>query len=165
VSEHEYEVKRPPGAELRLHVVPAKSEPEASTSVPGGPEVGSSVNVGGGGTMKEASPKSPVVPVTVIVYDVATAPTATVKVPDTPPDDDIEHDGLEMMLLGDDVIVQGPASPAAKLEPETRTLVPGRPEVGINAIVGPTVNVAVAESEAGVGGLGVVGGIPMTVTV
>jgi len=136
--------------------------------VPAGPVVGSSVNVGGGGTVKEASAKLPVVPVTVIVYGVAlpTAPAATVKVPDTPPDDDIEHDGLEMILLGDDVIVQGPASPAAKLEPETRTLVPGRPIVGVNAIVGPTVNMAVAESGGGgLGGLGRVGPCPWTVTV
>lgn len=117
--------------------------------------------------MKEAPAKLPVVPVTVTVYGVAlpTAPTATVKVPDTPPDDDIEHNGLEMILLGDDVIVQGPASPAAKLEPETRTLVPGRPIVGVNAIVGPTVNMAVAESGGGgVGGLGRVSQ-PCTVTV
>jgi hypothetical protein len=133
--------------------------------VPAGPEVGSITKVGAGGTVNDASPKSPVVPVTVIVYDVATAPTATVNDPDTPPDPDIVHVGLEMILVGDDVIVQGPASPAAKLEPETRTLVPGRPEAGVNAIVGPTVNVAVAESESGVGGLGVVGGRPMTVTV
>jgi hypothetical protein len=88
----------------------------------------------------------PVVPVTVIVYGVAlpSAPAATVKDPDRPPDDDIEHNGLEMMLLGVDVIVHEPASPAAKLEPDTKTLVPGSPEVGVNETDGSTVKVAVA---------------------
>jgi hypothetical protein len=113
--------------------------------------IGSSVNVGGGGTVNDACPESPVVPVTVTVYGVAlpTAPTATVKSPDRPPDADIEHDGLEMILLGDDEIVHEPASPAAKLEPETRTLVPGRPEVGARVTEGSTVKVALAESRTG----------------
>jgi hypothetical protein len=109
-----------------------------------GPETGSSVKVGAEGTVNDASPKSPVVPVAVIVYDPGLAPTATVKDPEAPPDPDIVQVGLEMMLLGDDVIVQGPASPAAKLDPESRTLVPARPELGVNATDGVTVNVAVA---------------------
>jgi hypothetical protein len=114
--------------------------------------------------VNDASAWSSNIPVTVIVYDPAIAPTATVKDPDTPPDAVIVHNGLEMMLLGDDVILpQGPASPIAKLEPETRTLVPARPEDGFNAIVGPTVNMAVAESSGG--GLGGVAGRPLTVTV
>jgi hypothetical protein len=126
---------------------------------------GFSVKVGAEGTVNEASAESSNVPVTVIVYDPAGAPAATVKVPETPPDAVIVHDGLEMMSLSGGVIVQGPASPAAKLEPETRTLVPARPAAGVNAIVGPTVNVAVAESDRGLGGVGLVGPNPETVTV
>jgi hypothetical protein len=127
----------------------------------------SSVKVGAEGTVNDASPWSSNVPVTLIVYDPASAPATTVKDADTPPDADIVQVGLEMMLLGDDVIVQGPASPVAKLDPEIRTLAPARPEAGFNAIVGPTVNMAIAES--GGGGLGgVAGGVagrPLTVTV
>jgi hypothetical protein len=66
------------------------------------------------------------------------------KEPDRAPAPEIEHSGLEMILLGVDVIVHEPASPAAKLEPETRTLVPGRPDVGFNVTEGSTVKVAVA---------------------
>ena len=97
-----------------------------------------------------------------IVYDPADAPAKTVKDPDTPPDPVIVQVGLEMMSVGDDVIVHGPASPPAKLEPEIRTFVPGRPAAGVNAIVGPTVNMAVALSCLPSGGLG---GCPTTVTV
>jgi hypothetical protein len=92
------------------------------------------------------------------------APAATVKEPDRAPRPEIEHSGLEMILLGVDVIVHEPASPAAKLEPETRTFVPGRPEVGVNETDGSTVKVALAESRTGAP-LGSVGVYPFTVTV
>jgi hypothetical protein len=87
-----------------------------------------------------------------------------VKEPDRAPAPEIEHSGPEMILLGVDVIVHEPASPAAKLEPDTRTLVPGRPEVGVNATDGSTVKVALAESRTGAP-LGSVGVYPFTVTV
>jgi len=90
--------------------------------------------------VNDACPASPVIPVTVTVYAPPVAPAATVKDPDTAPAPDIEHNGPEMILLGDDVIVHEPASPAEKPDPETRTLVPGRPDVGVNAIAGSTVN-------------------------
>ena len=68
--------------------------------------------------------------------------------PDTAPPD-IVHSGLEMRPLGSDVIVHGPASPAAKFEPEIRTGVPAAPEVGSKLIVAPTTNVAVPKSLSG----------------
>jgi hypothetical protein len=84
--------------------------------------------------------------VTVIVYVAPVAPDATVNDPDIDPPPAILQSGLEMILLGDDEIVQEPVSPRAKFEPETRTFVPGRPEVGSNAIEGSAVKVALAES-------------------
>ena len=94
--------------------------------------------------MNVAWPASPVVPVTAIVYSSPIAPATTVKEPDRAPEPEIEHSGLEMILVGEDVIVHDPASPAAKLEPETRTLVPGRPDVGFTVTEGSSVKVAVA---------------------
>ena len=43
------------------------------------------------------------------------------------------HTGLDMRPLGVEEIAQGPVSPAAKFEPMTRTVIPGGPEVGVNA--------------------------------
>jgi len=64
------------------------------------------------------------------------------------------HRALEMSPLGVEVIEQ-PVSPAAKLLPEMRTLVPGRPEAGSAEIAGSTVKSAVPKS---------VPGAPVTVT-
>jgi hypothetical protein len=93
------------------------------------------------------------------------APAATAKEPATDPDPEIEHRGLEMILLGEDEIVHEPASPAAKLEPDTNTLVPGRPEVGFNVTEGSSVKGAVAESNWADVPSGLVIVYPRTVTV
>jgi hypothetical protein len=66
-SEHEDEVKRPPGLEVSWHVEPAKSEPDATTGVAPGPKIGVNVNEGPGGTVNAACPASPEVPVTMTV--------------------------------------------------------------------------------------------------
>jgi len=66
-SEHDDEVKRPPGLEVSWHVEPAKLEPDATTGVAPGPEIGVSVSEGGGGTLNAACAASPEVPVTMTV--------------------------------------------------------------------------------------------------
>jgi len=64
-SEHDEDVKRPPGVAVNWHVVPAKFKPIAVTDVPEGPRgSGANVSVGGGGTLNVACPTSPLVPVT-----------------------------------------------------------------------------------------------------
>jgi hypothetical protein len=72
------------------------------------------------------------------------APAPTVNDPDIAPPATV-HSGLEIRSVGVEVIAH-PVSPAAKFEPEMRTLVPGRPEVGTQVIEAPTMKDAVAES-------------------
>jgi hypothetical protein len=99
--------------------------------------VGLNVSVAAPGTVKGSVATSPVgVPVTMIEY-VPLAPDATVNEPDTAPPAAV-HSGFEMRPLGDDVIVQ-PVSPVLKFEPEMRTFVPARPEVGVTEMPGVTV--------------------------
>jgi hypothetical protein len=144
------------------HVVPAKPEPEAVTVVPTKPVFGLKVSVGAPGTVKGSVATSPTgVPVTVIEY-VPLAPDATVNEPDIAPRA-TAHSGFKMRRgeLGDDEIAQ-PVSVGAKFEPEMRTYVPARPEVGVNEMPGVTVNVADAQSTALP--LGVVVENPLTVT-
>mgnify|MGYP001139469043 CR=1 FL=1 len=114
-------------------MVPAKFEPEATTTVPAGPEGGFSVKLGGAGTLNDAMPMSPVVPVTVTEY-VPLASGATVNDPDTTPPATVQT-GLDMRggEEGDDEIVQ-PVSPAAKPDPVTKTFVPAGPEGGKSVI-------------------------------
>ena len=102
--------------------------------------------------MNVARPASPVVPVIITEY-APVVPDATVKDPDIAPPATV-HSGLEIKPLGVEDIVQ-PVSPAAKFVPETRTLVPGRPEPGSIEIPGVTVKSAVPESVV----------VPVTVTV
>jgi hypothetical protein len=52
------------------------------------------------------------------------------------------HSGLDMRPVGDDVIVQ-PVSDRAKFEPEMRTFVPARPEVGVTEMPGVKTKLAV----------------------
>jgi len=93
-----------------------------------------------------ALPASPVVPVTVTMYE-PFVPVATVNDPDIMPLDTI-HNGFEIRPPGEDDIVQL-VSAAAKFEPVTRTGVPGRPEDGNNETAGVTVRVAVPLSSMG----------------
>jgi hypothetical protein len=83
-----------------------------------------------------ALPVSPVVPVTVTVYE-PFAPDATTKDPETVPEPDIAQAALVSRLLGleDRVHV---VSAAAKFEPETRIFAPARPEDGVTVIVAVT---------------------------
>lgn len=141
--EHDEEVKRPPGTAVRRHVVPAKFEPETVTDVPTGPDVGLNERFGGGGTLNDACPVSPVVPATLTVYE-PLVPDATVNDPDIASPATV-HSGFEMRPLGVEEIVH-PTSPAAKFEPEMRTFVLGRPEAGSNEIPGSTVKLVVAPS-------------------
>lgn len=71
-------------------------------------------------------------------------PDATVNVPDIAPPATV-HNGSTIRLTGvaeptGEEEIKQPVSPAAKFEPETRTSVPGRPEVGSNEIAGVTRN-------------------------
>jgi hypothetical protein len=60
-----------------------------------------------------------------------------------------------MSPLGEEEIVQVTPSPKAKFEPEMRTFVPERPEVGRSEIPGVTMKLAVPMSSV----------VPLTVTV
>jgi hypothetical protein len=82
--------------------------------VPGGPDIGESTNVDGGGTVNVALPKSPVLPVMVTVYGPLETP-ATVKDPDIAPPTTL-HNGFEMRPDGVEEI-EHPVSRAAKPEP------------------------------------------------
>ena len=95
--------------------------------------------------MKLALPASPVVPVTAIAYE-PFVPDATMNEPAIAPPATVQI-GLVISPLGDDEIVQL-VSPAAKLDPETRTLVPGRPDEGATDTAGVTVKAAVPLSFA-----------------
>jgi len=66
-------------------------------------------------------------------------PAATVKDPERAPPATVQS-ALDARPVGVDEIVQL-VSPAEKLEPTTRTLVPGRPEEGIRETAGVTSNV------------------------
>jgi hypothetical protein len=144
--EQDDKVKRLPGAVSR-HVVPAKPEPEAVTTVPTRPVVGLNVSVGAPGTVKGSVATSPTgVPVTMRVY-VPLAPDATVNEPDIAVADTV-HSGLgleEMRPLGDDEIVQ-PVSVGAKFVPVTRTICPARPVVGVTEMPGVSVKVVLPTS-------------------
>lgn len=139
-------MKRLPGTAVIRHVAPIKFDPEADTAVPIGPVFGLNVKLGGGGTSNDACAVSPVVPATVTVYE-PVDPDATVNDPDIAPPATVQS-GLEIRPLGVDEIVQ-PVSPAAKFDPEMRTFVPGRPEVGSSEIPGSTVKVAAPASPSG----------------
>jgi hypothetical protein len=145
--EHDDEVKRPPGDAARRHVVPAKFEPEAMTPCPTGPKIGLKVKFDVSGTLNDALPVSPVVPVTVTVYG-PLAPDATVNDPDRAPPATV-HSGFEMRTGEEgEVEIAQPESPAAKFEPEMRTGVPAGPEAGSNDIPGETVKPPVPTSPA-----------------
>ena len=136
-------MKRPPGTAVRRHVVPAKFEPEAETPVPTGPVFGLKIKFDGGGTLNAPCPVSPVVPVTSTVYG-PLVPPATVNDPDIAPPATV-HNGFEIRPVGVEEMLQ-PVSPAAKLEPETRTVVPGRPELGSSEIPGSTMKLVPPKS-------------------
>lgn len=116
------------------------------TVVPTGPDVLSNVSDGGGGAVKGASPASPDVPVTMTLY-APLAPAVTVNVPATVPPSNT-HAGLEIRPLGSDDIEQ-PESLRAKLDPETDTGVPARPDEGSNEIPGVTLKGADLEVPLG----------------
>jgi hypothetical protein len=111
-----------------------------------GPDAGERINVDAPGTVNDATPVSPVLPVTVTVYSPLETP-ATEKDPDIEPPATL-HSGLEVRPLGVEEI-EHPVSPAAKFVPVTRTLVPTRPTVGNNVRAAVTVNVAVPTSRSG----------------
>jgi len=85
-----------------------------------------------------AVPVSPVVPVTVTVYE-PFAPDATMKDPETMPPPDIAQAALVSRPVGleDSVHV---VSAAAKFEPETRIFAPATPEDGVTVTVAVTAN-------------------------
>jgi hypothetical protein len=114
---------------------------------------GVNVKLGAKGTLNVTSPKSPVVPVIVTVYG-PLVPDATVKDPDIAPPATV-HSGLEIRPPGDEVM-EHPVSPPAKFEPETRTVVPGRPEAGSIEIFGVSTKLAEPASKPPV---------PVTVTI
>jgi hypothetical protein len=119
------------------------------TTVPGEPDVGVKVKVGTGGAVNDATPTSPVEPVTVTEYE-PLAPGATVNDPETTPLDTV-HTGFETSVgeEGEDEIIQL-VSPAAKPEPETTTVVPAPPEDGVSEIAKAFVKLADTEpSELG----------------
>jgi hypothetical protein len=143
---HDDEVKRPPGEDDRRHEVPEKPEPEAVAAVPTEPEVGLTVKVRAAEALNGAVPASPDVPVTVTEY----APLAldgTVNDPVIEPADTVQS-ALEIRPAGDDEIAQ-PVSLGAKFDPETTTCVPLPPELGVNAIPGSTVKLALPLSSEG----------------
>jgi hypothetical protein len=84
-----------------------------------------------------ATPVSPVVPVTVIVYE-PFAPDATKKDPETMPEPDIAQAALVSRPLGleDSVHV---VSAESKFDPETRIFAPAIPEDGVTVTVAVTV--------------------------
>jgi len=142
---HDDEVKRPPGDEDRRHEVPAKFEPEAATTVPTGPASGVKVKVRPAEALNDAVPTSPDVPVTVTEY-APLALDATVNDPDGTPPDTVQT-GFKIRVGedGDDEIVQ-PESLGEKFDPETTTVVPAPPELGVNVITGVTVKLALPAS-------------------
>jgi hypothetical protein len=145
--EHDCEVKRVDGTAVIMHVVPRKLEPTTETPVPTGPEIGGvNVIVGGGGTTNDALPASPVLPVTITMYE-PLVPDATTNDPDIVPPATV-HVELEIRspVPPDEEIVHAPVSPLAKFEPMTMTVVPGRPEVGVSVIPGVTWKLATPTS-------------------
>jgi len=52
--EHVCEVNRPDGVTVKVHVMPAKFEPEATTGVPTMPDAGVKMKVRGAVTVKDA---------------------------------------------------------------------------------------------------------------
>lgn len=141
---HDGELNRLIGLDARRHVVPTQFAPEAKTPVPARPLVGLKLNVGVGGMVNVADPKSPVLPVTVTVY-VPLATPATMKEPDIEPAATEQVGPAEIRPGGVEENVQ-PVSAAAKPEPVTSTLVPARPTVGTSVIAAVTVNGAVPKS-------------------
>jgi hypothetical protein len=107
------------------------------TGVPIWPDVGFKINVGDKPAVNVATPVSPVVPVTVTVYE-SFAPDATMKDPETMPPTDIAQAALVSRPLGfeDSVHV---VSARAKFEPETRIFAPATPEDGVTVTVAVTV--------------------------
>jgi hypothetical protein len=104
-----------------------------------------------GPTLNGAVALSPEVPVAVTVYPRFKAPVSTVKLPKSVPSLFLVHVGageLANKMLG--VTVSPVHVPVfiLKPEPDTITLVPARPEVGFNKILGAIENVAVAWSPA-----------------
>lgn len=102
------------------------------------PDVGFTINVGDKPAVNVATPVSPVVPVTVSVYE-PFAPDATMKDPETTPPPDIAHAALvsRPLRLEDSVHV---VSAASKFEPETRIFAPATPEDGVTVTVAVTAN-------------------------
>jgi hypothetical protein len=86
--------------------------------------------------VKFATPVSPVVPVTVTMYE-PLAPDATTKDPETMPVPDIAQAALVSKPLGleDSVHV---VSAVSKAEPETRIFAPATPEDGVTVTVAVT---------------------------
>ena len=111
-------------------------DPEAETGVPTWPDVGFKINVGDKPAVNVATPVSPVVPVTVTVYE-PVAPDATMKDPETVPELDITQAALVSRPLGleDSVHV---VSAAAKFDPETRIFAPVTPDDGVTVTVAVT---------------------------
>jgi hypothetical protein len=79
----------------------------------------------------------------VTVYE-PSVPDGTVNCPDIAPPA-TTHEGLDIRPLGEDEIAH-PVSPEAKFEPNTKTTVPGRPDVGCKETEASTVKLAVALS-------------------
>ncbi len=141
---HDGEPSKLLGFDARRHVVPTQFAPVAKTPVPARPLVGLKPNVGAGGMVNVADPKSPVLPVTVTVY-VPLATPATMKEPDIKPPAMAQVGPAETRPGGVEDNVQ-PVSAAAKPEPVTSTLIPARPTVGTSAIAAVTVNGALPKS-------------------
>lgn len=115
------------------------------TGVPTTPDAGDRTRVGVA-RLNGALPASPLVPVTVTVYE-AVAPDATVNEPDiTPPAN--AHTGPEIRPLGEDEIAQL-VSAGSNPVPKTITMVPGCPEVGFRVIAGVTKKLDALRSPVG----------------
>lgn len=111
-------------------------DPEAETGVPICPDVGFKTNVADKPAVNVAVPVSPVVPVTVTVYE-PFAPDATTKDPETVPEPDIAQAAFVNRPLGLEVRVHV-VSAAAKFVPETRIFAPATPDDGVTVTVAVT---------------------------
>jgi hypothetical protein len=118
--------------------------------VPTGPTSGVRVSEGiAVTTTKVAEAVSPVLPLTVTIYNPSGAVVRTVKLlPVTVPVKEMVHVDAVTMFVGVlKMLVHGPLSAVLKPLPVTVTTAPAVPEAGLRVIVGPTtVNAALALS-------------------
>ena len=145
------------GAEIMLvgllliveHVSVVKNPlPVIVTAVRPGPELGISVMCGPV-TMKVAVAKSPVLPVTLMVYVPGTAVAVTVKEAEVICPLEMVQEGSEIMLTPGLLLIVEHVSPLLNPPPLITTAVPAGPELGLRTIVGAgdvMAKVAVAKS-------------------